>query len=230
MTLAMNTTTRLGAVDQVVAFVKGGIQSGDLKVGEKLPNEAELASVIGVGRSSLREGMRILNAYGLVDIRQGDGTYIDNKSEEKFIEILNLQTTGNYQYLMELRRVIETGSIALVCPKISDAEIDELQSLVDVLVPGNDIVRCVDADRAFHTKLIEKTGNPLIISLNNMIYQNRMSLLLTILTDRNILADARTAHQAILDALRTRDVSKCIEAVTKHLDTTMVHLDNMDLI
>ena len=226
----MNTTARLGAVDQVVAYVKGGIQSGDFKVGEKLPNEAELAAAIGVGRSSLREGMRILNAYGLVDIRQGDGTYIDNKSEEKFIEILSLQTTENYQYLMELRRVIETGSIALVCPKITEEELEYLQGLVDMLVPGNDITKCVDADRAFHTKLIEITGNPLIISLNNMIYQNRMNLLLTILTDKIILADARTANQNIVDALRTGDVNKCVEAVTKHLDTTMVHLYRMDLI
>ena len=228
--LSMNTTTRLGAVDQVVAYVKGGIQSGDLKVGDKLPNEAELAAMIGVGRSSLREGMRILNAYGLVDIRQGDGTYIDNKSEERFIEILNLQTTGNYQYLMELRRVLETGSIALVCPKITDPQIEELQQLVDMLVPTNDITKVVDADRAFHTKLIEITGNPLIISLNNMVYQNRMSLLLTILTDKTILNDAYTAHQAILDALRSRDVTRCIEEVTKHLDVTLVHLNNMDLL
>ena len=228
--LAMNTTPRLGAVDQVVAYVKGGIQSGDLKVGEKLPNEADLAAMIGVGRSSLREGMRILNAYGLVDIRQGDGTYVDNKSEEKFIDILSLQTTGNYQYLMELRRVLETGSIALVCPKITDAQIDELQTLVDMLVPSNDITKVVDADRAFHTKLIEITGNPLIISLNNMIYQNRMSLLLTILTDKTILNDAKTAHQAILDALRQRDVTQCIQAVTQHLDVTLVHLNNMDLL
>jgi len=228
--LTLNTTTRLGAVDQVVAYVKGGIQSGDLKVGDKLPNEADLAAMIGVGRSSLREGMRILNAYGLVDIRQGDGTYIDNKSEERFIEILNLQTTGNYQYLMELRRVLETGSIALVSPKITDLQIEELQELVDMLVPSNDITKVVDADRAFHTKLIEITGNPLIISLNNMIYQNRMSLLLTILTDRAILNDAKTAHQSILDALRTRDVTKCIEAVTNHLDVTLVHLSNMELI
>ena len=228
--LAMNTTNRLGAVDQVVAYVKGGIQSGDLKVGDKLPNEADLAAMIGVGRSSLREGMRILNAYGLVDIRQGDGTYIDNKSEEKFIEILNLQTTGNYQYLMELRRVLETGSIALVCPKITDPQIEELQELVDMLVPTNDIAKVVDADRAFHTKLIEITGNPLIISLNNMIYQNRMSLLLTILTDKAILDDAKTAHQAILDALRSRNVTQCIEAVTRHLDVTLVHLNHMDLL
>lgn len=228
--IALNPTTRLGAVDQVVAYVKSGIQSGELKVGEKLPNEADLAAEIGVGRSSLREGMRILNAYGLVDIRQGDGTYIDNKSEERFIDILSLKTTGKYQHLMELRRVIETGSIALVCPKITEPQIDELQQLVDMLVPENDISRVVDADRAFHTRLVEFTGNPLIISLNNMIYQNRMSLLLTILTDKSILHDAATAHQAILDALRERDAARCISAVTKHLDITLVHLSNMDLL
>ena len=56
---------RMGAVDQVISYIRAAIQSGQYVVGDKLPNEAILAETIGVGRSSLREGMRILAAYGL---------------------------------------------------------------------------------------------------------------------------------------------------------------------
>ena len=57
-----NTIGRMSAVDQVIAYVRHAVATGAYRVGDRLPNEAELAKVIGVGRSSLREGMRILAA------------------------------------------------------------------------------------------------------------------------------------------------------------------------
>ena len=81
-------TGRTGAVDQVIAYVRYAVKNGTYNVGDKLPNESELAATIGVGRSSLREGMRILATYGIVEIRQGDGTYIIDKTVERFLDFL----------------------------------------------------------------------------------------------------------------------------------------------
>ncbi len=62
-------TGRTGAVDQVIAYVRYAVKNGTYNVGDKLPNESELAATIGVGRSSQSKGMRILATYGIVEIR-----------------------------------------------------------------------------------------------------------------------------------------------------------------
>ena len=79
---------RVTATSLVVNTIREAIQKGKLKVGDKLPNETELAKEIGVGRSSFREGIRILAAYGVVEVRQGEGTFIVNKISEQILEFL----------------------------------------------------------------------------------------------------------------------------------------------
>ena len=72
----MNETGRVSASDLVVNNIRSKIQRGELKVGDRLPVEADLARELNVGRSSLREGIKILTAYGVVESRQGEGTFI----------------------------------------------------------------------------------------------------------------------------------------------------------
>ena len=77
----MPSIERINATSQVVNSIRAMIRKGELKVGDKLPKEADLAREIGVGRSSLREGMKILAAYGVVEPRQGEGTFIVDNTE-----------------------------------------------------------------------------------------------------------------------------------------------------
>ena len=212
------------ASDIVVEYVKDAIRSGKYHYGDKLPSEAELADELGVGRSSLREGMNILRAVGLVETRRGDGSYIDNKTEENFIEVLGLKSGSTSTEFLILRKVLEVGAISLACPQISEADIDHLQELTDILVPGTSTERCVEADREFHTTIMKVLGNQFIIALNNMIYLNRMDTVLMILTDSSILDDTRSAHQSIVDALRSRDTQACIKAMTMHINHTIGHM------
>ena len=183
-----------------------------------------MADELGVGRSSLREGMNILRAVGLVETRRGDGSYIDNKTEENFIEVLGLKSGSTSTEFLILRKVLEVGAISLACPQISEADIDHLQELTDILVPGTSTERCDEADREFHTTIMKVLGNQFIIALNNMIYLNRMDTVLMILTDSSILDDTRSAHQAIVDALRSRDTQACIKAMTMHINHTIGHM------
>ena len=74
---------RVSAPMQVMRAIRDAIRRGELKEGDKLPPENELAKQLKVGRSSFREGMRLLSAYGVVEIRQGEGTFIINKTAEQ---------------------------------------------------------------------------------------------------------------------------------------------------
>lgn len=224
-----STLERMGAVGQVVTYVKQAIQAGKYSVGDKLPNEAELAKAIGVGRSSLREGMRILAAYGVVEIRQGEGSFVIDKTAEQFFEFLGYMPSTNFKNFIDLRRVIETGNIVTIYDKLEKKDLDELQILVNQLKFENGLEECVQADREFHKKLLSYTGNPLMIQIDKMIYRMRSELLYKIMCDKEVVHDAWSLHQQILDALRERDQVQCLNLVLSHLDITEEHMKRLHL-
>ena len=133
MGVHMKKPERISATTQVVDAVRLAIQKGELKVGDKLPRESDMAEELGVGRSSLREGIKILNAYGIVESRQGEGTYIVDNSARNFFQFMGFfpsaENTINY---LELRRTLEVGNIVSIYDKITCSELDALEKLVDI--------------------------------------------------------------------------------------------------
>lgn len=226
----MKKPERISATQQVVDAVRFAIQRGELKVGDKLPREPDMAEELGVGRSSLREGIKILNAYGIVESRQGEGTYIVDNSARNFFQFMGFfpsaENTINY---LELRRTIEVGNIVSIYDKITDSELGALEKLVDILGRKCPIDEYVEADQDFHQALISYTQNPMLIQINNMIADMRSNLLYRMFCHREIVEDAYIAHREILRAIRSRDLLACIKAVNDHLDTTERHSKSVDM-
>lgn len=220
---------RIGAVGQVIAYIKQMIRSGKYNIGDKLPNEAELAKTIGVGRSSLREGMRILAAYGLVEIRQGEGSFVIDKTAEQFFEFLGYIPSANFQNFVELRRVVEIGGVVSVYNKLTQDDFAELQSLIDQLDSKNGLETCVWSDREFHRKLLTNNGNPLLIQIDKMIYRMRSELLYKIMRYDDVVHAAHVAHQNILDALKTQDLMLCLKAVSTHLNEVTEYINQLGI-
>ena len=219
----MERMERINATDLVVNYVKTAIQNGELKIGDKLPREADMAQELGVGRSSLREGIKILNAYGVVESRQGEGTFVVDNRAQNFFEFMGFfSSKENMQYFLELRRVIEVGNIVDIHDKLQPEDIAELERLVNILnqegLPEADYI---EADKAFHGYMISFRKNPMIIQINNMLTMMRKDLLARLFAHEEIVQDARVAHRKILDALKAQDLDECINAVGAHLDTTV---------
>ena len=129
----MNETGRVSASDLVVNNIRNKIQRGELKVGDRLPVEADLAKELNVGRSSLREGIKILTAYGVVESRQGEGTFITDNVARNFFEFMGFfPSKENSEYLIELRRVIEVGNIAAIYDRVTPEQYNEIERLGDV--------------------------------------------------------------------------------------------------
>lgn len=217
----MERMERVNATDLVVNYVKTAMQSGELKVGDKLPKESDIAQELGVGRSSLREGIKILNAYGVVESRQGEGTFIVDNRAKNFFEFLGfLPNKENMKRFLELRRVLEVGNIIFVCGKLKEKDFEELERLVAVLNQECSVEEYVAADKAFHSYLINFSGNPMITQVNNMITAMRGELLNSLFMHQKVIDEARDAHGKILTALKEQDVEKCIQMVVHHIDTT----------
>lgn len=218
----MQSVERISATMQVVNSIKKSIQSGELKVGDKLPNETDMARDIGVGRSSFREGMRILAAYGVVEIRQGEGTYIVNKISQQILEFLGFfPSRKNMLHLIELRRIIEIGNIVQVYKTLSTCDIEELECLVNKMVSYNgDQISFKKADREFHDILLRKSSNPMFSEMVDMLSGMQDRLYNDYAQYEDIIKASISHHIRILDAIKSKDELACIHAFEGHFDAT----------
>jgi GntR family transcriptional repressor for pyruvate dehydrogenase complex len=215
---------RVNATEQVVGTIKRMLQRGELKIGDRLPKEADLAVEIGVGRSSLREGMKILAAYGVVESRQGDGTFIVDNTAKNFFEFMGfMPDKDNLDTFVELRRVIEVGNIISIYDQLDQETLSALENTIKVLKDARPVDDFVIADMTFHSILLSHTKNPMIRQINNMIEALRIDLLYRLFCHPQILNDAYVAHTEILNALRAKDFNACVDAVVNHIDVTKEH-------
>lgn len=220
---------RVNATDLVVKTIRSRIRSGDLKVGDRLPKEIDMAEQLGVGRSSLREGMKILDAFGVIESRQGEGTFVVDKQAERFFDMFGFQPgKETMEWFLELRKILEIGNILTIYQKVDDGFLDRLEKLLDIFEEkGHTIEEYCEMDKEFHNALMSYTENPMISQLDLMIAKMRNDLLVNLFAHEEIIEDARKAHREILNALRAHDGIRCYKAVSEHLETTVEHVENL---
>ena len=215
---------RRTTTDEVVDYISDRIRKGEYKIGDKLPNEDELSKAIGVGRSSIREGMKVLKVYGVVEIRQGGGTFVtDNVAENMFNFLWFISGSTNENFL-DFRRTLEVGSVICNISKYTENDYDELQFLIDKMNPNNDLDELVIADRDFHHKLTCLGNNPLEEQIDRLLYQIRTDTLYKSLCHEEDAEITHDAHQRILDAIKSKNIDECINAILDHLDTSSINI------
>ncbi len=171
--------------DQITNQIKKLIISENTQVGDKLPTERELASQLNVSRVVIREALRSLEQAGLIEIRSGQagGSFVSNKLYKPlFDSIYDLLQDGDLslKHFYEAREAIETHVIQLVIQKITPQDIVELKKLnKNLLEDIQEIGKYHNHNMAFHVKLADITGNPLLklmvsalLSILKSIYPN----------------------------------------------------------
>ncbi len=191
----------------VEAEVMRLILAGDLDSGEQI-KEVKIAERLGVGRSSVREALRALEAAGLVRIEKNRGAFVRVVSE----------TEAREMYVV--REALEGLAGALLAPRISDEEITELRARVDELETYLDPVdfhRYFPLNLTFHRRIFEMAGNGRLIE----IYQRLTNELHTIRRNGLLrgggLSVSNTEHRAIVEALAARDPVAASAALKAHV-------------
>ena len=209
------------AVDRVTAHVRTLIDRGELRPGDRLPPERELAVQLGVSRPTVRTSLRSLATMGVVQSRQGAGTFITAGPPTLASEPLDLLAALHHltrDGLFEARRVLEVGTSALAAQRASGEDLAALSEEVTGMYASiAEPLTFLLHDVRFHRAIAAASGNPvlgvLIDMLGSLFYERRRE---TIQRDTDLRRTA-DAHRKIYQAIRARDREAASKAMNEHL-------------
>lgn len=197
-----------------------------LKPGDQIPSEFELMEVMGVGRNSVREAVKMLSILGVVEIRKGVGSFVAKSIPPEAFNPLVISLIFEQQIpmsLVELRILIDNGVGDLVIRKASESDINHLEIINDQILESNsenkadsDNSELNVLDNAFHKELFRIADNPMVTKIGTAIYQLFDSAM-----EKSIVVNPIQAyknHQLIIEAIRMRDNSLYRESTEKSLD------------
>src|ERR1700687_1693288 len=217
-------TSRL--FEQIVQQVEDSILKGQLKPGDQLPAERDLAQRFGVSRTAVREAVKTLREKGLVEAYSGRGTFVTNGTSQTIRQSLDLMIRVNQQegssHLAELRMVLEPEIAALAAPRIEVQLLSTMREAVAVMDRNlRDPDAYVEADLDFHLALAEAAGNPLILSLLDSIVGLLREQRSRIFNVNGGPERGQYHHKRILAAIEQRDAEAAREAMRAHLQQVL---------
>ncbi len=214
-------------VERITDQITNAIINGELKPGDKIPTEVELCESFGVGRNSVREAIKILEAYGVLEIRRADGTYIRQEYDDKMLyPILYgiiLQKDSKKQ-IVELRKVIDIGIFQEAMNRMTK---DDFRELEEELTKMEEKIHkespspqeMFEADVKFHSIIVGILENRLLESIG--YYVDKITKSSRIVANEYILnnghqKDFIALHRDIIEMFREKKVEKIHEIIEKH--------------
>lgn len=209
-TLSLQPLERKSLVQLVLDQIKEALITRNLKPGDKLPPELELANALGVSRSSVREALRMLEALGVVEKRKGKGIFIPEKPRHAILDplVFSLLTQqGSNDDICELRFVLEPVLTALAAMKATQEELAELEKIVDETeLSLEEGILPLEKDIEFHRKVFTLTKNPYLEKIGNTVLD---------LFRASIFASMKTKpyttvqdHRKIIEVMKERNLEK----------------------
>ncbi|HEU4563606.1 MAG TPA: FadR/GntR family transcriptional regulator [Gemmatimonadaceae bacterium] len=208
-------------VDGVIEHLQEEISLGRLAPGDRLPTEGELTASFGVSRTTVREAVAALAHAGLLDVRQGDGTYV--RAHPGVAESLDrrLQRAA-ILHVYEVRRPLEMEAARLAAERRSDADAAVLRRLLeerDAARARGDTPRAVELDVEFHTGIALASQNPVLADLYRAFAANLRDALSQIARDPLISSiDTTKLHHDLLRAIEKRDPAAAGRIAQRLLD------------
>ncbi|GAA1504459.1 DNA-binding FadR family transcriptional regulator [Agromyces terreus] len=199
----------------VIDGIRQMITSGELTAGSRLPIERELGARLGVSRGPLREGVRALVILGILETRQGDGTYVTSLDAARLFEPLGmlaeLQSPENSVHLLGVRRVLEPEAAAHAALRIGDEELEEAGRILDrgeALLADDeiDLEGTIDVDTEFHRLIATASGNPAFAAIiDALVSRTARARMWRAIHQHDAVHATQREHRAILDALAAHD-------------------------
>ncbi len=222
------------APEMVAEQVIGKITSGELPPGSRLPSQRDLAQMLGVGRSSVREAINALVVMGYLEPQQGRGTFIKAKLPTPDTEMEKLKSAlsaGSIFDLMEARELLECRSAALAAERADTGQVNKLKAATKaVSASGDDYAGFLKADIRFHGLVADAAGNVVLRELTNLLHEKVVAHHAKLKT--NLLPPAYrkisiwTAIR-VVGAIEAGDAEDAANWMRRHLDAIRSELKNI---
>lgn len=194
-------------VDEVLEQLQRMLQSGAYKYGDKLPSEPELMKLLDVGRSTVREAVKILVHAGQLEVKQGDGTYVKSPS----IELTPLQKTitlSNYLQILEVRSLLEEELAFRAAERRTLDQLLEMENALTARKNALDLglyTEYVEADIQFHMAVAAASHNEILVAMYSIIVSGLREMLSQLILDTKMYDDQSSYHEAIYKAIADQD-------------------------
>jgi DNA-binding FadR family transcriptional regulator len=212
---------RKSVTDDAITKIRHMILSGQLAPGDRLPPEADLAAELGLSRTSLRESVRALTLLGVIDTRQGDGSYITGLGPELLLGAIglavDLQREEAVPDLVAVRRILEPAATALAATRITASELEQVRSFIPASTL-DDVGNLVELDWEFHHAIGRASGNPLLAALlDGLAAPTLRARVWRGMSVPGALQRTVDEHRSIADALAAGDAELAAAAATVHI-------------
>jgi len=207
--------------EQVAESLRTLVTEGKLKPGDALPPERDLAKQFGVSRVTVREALRVLQMWGLVEARHGGGNFVREISLEHVVGPLAAiiqHNRGLRDELLDARSIFEPAICRLAAERCTDQDLARIEAILERQTQRVDRGElAVEEDSEFHLALAEATGNRIVVhviqTINDLLLESRLRSLKTPERPRRSLE----GHRRILAALRARDGNAARQAMHAHI-------------
>jgi len=196
----------MAVTDEAIDKIREMIVTGHLLPGDRLPKEAELAASLELSRNSLREAVKALSFVHILDVRQGDGTYVTSLSPEVLLDaiafVVDFHRDDSVCNFLEVRRILEPYAVSVAARKATKKQVDELRSCIDEVSADAEPEMFVENDRVFHRMLTSLCGNPVLASLlESLSGPMHRARVWRGVADPVALSRTRSEHLSIIDAV-----------------------------
>jgi len=213
--------------EKVVQVLKSSIMSGELKPGDRLPSERKLAEMLNVSRTSVREALKILAAEGLIQIRHGQGIFVNGLEDpdnliREFVRVAAVDDATIKDFL-EIRRILEVNAAKWAAVRASDEQLNQILELLEKtkdLLKNKDkglLLLLADHDTRFHNLLAEATGNSVLVKIMRNLLDLLSEVRLRCLQIEGRPLKSLAEHEEIAKALIARSPELAEKAMDLHI-------------
>jgi DNA-binding FadR family transcriptional regulator len=211
----------MSVTDRAIVKIRDLITSGRINPGDRLPPEQELATMLGISRSSLREAVKALSQAKVLDVRRGDGTYVTSLEPRLLLSglsfVIDLMEDQTLVEIFEVRKLLEPAATAVAAQRITEEQLTALSESLGSMREAHDPEELVVRDIDFHARIAESTGNASLCSILDAISTRAVRARIWRASMVGMKSMTLSQHSLILDALAERDPSLARSAATIHV-------------
>lgn len=202
--------------------------SGQLRPGDRIPSERSLVETLGVGRGAVREALKSLTLLGLLEVRQGDGTYLSSTNSSLLPQIVEWGIMLGEQHILDLveaRQEIEISLAGLAAARRTDSDADRIAAALRAMRDSvGDRERYIEADVNFHIVVADISGNSVLAGVLNNIRTLLRVWTTRVVVDKDSIRDSLALHPPICAAIRKGDPVAARAAMTRHMERAAARL------